>query len=461
MIRLPIPGRYILRWRSSTVARRIVHGNLWALAGSGISRLLGLLATIIVARALGKVHFGEFGMIQVTVGMFGTVAGVGLGSTASKYVAQYRTADGVRTGRILALSSLSSWIAGAAMSIALFALSPWLAVHSLNAPQLIPQLQVSTLLLLFGGINGAQTGSLSGFEAFRSIAQINFWVGLLSFPCLVIGVHLGGLTGALWGAVANLVIGCSANALCLRSLLRRNRIEMEWRHCLKELPVIWDFSVPVILSALTVAPATWLSSTFLAASRGGYAALGSFSVGNQWRNAILFVPWVLGSTALPTMSNLHGLNDLSGYRRAIYLNTLLVGCVAGSVTLGIFFGAHWIVASYGAGFGDSVSVVRMMALCGFLYAVNVVPAVTLTSSGRPWLSFFLTFSFSMILVGLAYPLANSLSAYGLALAHTLSYGLLAAVQGTVVYCLFKPGVAELITTPTVRGDESFSDSYGA
>jgi len=36
---------------------------------------------------LGTVGFGELGVIQSTVGMFGVFAGLGLGMTATKYVA--------------------------------------------------------------------------------------------------------------------------------------------------------------------------------------------------------------------------------------------------------------------------------------------------------------------------------------------------------------------------------------
>ena len=306
MASVKLIDRGVAFWKRSPLTRRLVRGNLWALGGAGSARALGLLASIFVARVLGKVHFGEFGMIQSTVGLLGTVAGVGLGSTATKYVAEHRTTDRALTGRIIALSSLVSWLAGGAMTVLLLLLAPWLAVHSLSAPQLAPQLRVGALLLFFGGINGAQTGSLYGFEAFKAVAHINVWVGLLTFPCLVVGVHYGGLIGAVWGLVANLIIGCAANYVCLQGLLRRNNIQIQWRGCLSEIPIVWKFSLPVILQSLTITPLPWLSSTFLAATPGGYAALGSFSVGTQWRNAILFVPWIFGNTALPALSNLHG-----------------------------------------------------------------------------------------------------------------------------------------------------------
>ena len=60
------------------------------MAGLLISRGLLLIATVFVARILGKIVYGEFGMIQSTVGMFGVFAGFGMGLTATKHVAEFR-----------------------------------------------------------------------------------------------------------------------------------------------------------------------------------------------------------------------------------------------------------------------------------------------------------------------------------------------------------------------------------
>src|SRR4029453_12131551 len=107
------------------------RGAFWSLSGTLISRGLALLASILVARVLGKVGFGELGIIQSSVGMFGTFAGFGLGLTATKHVAEFRTKDPARAGRIISLSSLVSWMTGGVMAGLLFVLAPWLAARTL------------------------------------------------------------------------------------------------------------------------------------------------------------------------------------------------------------------------------------------------------------------------------------------------------------------------------------------
>src|SRR5580658_7469795 len=92
-----------LRFRASPLWVRLARGVFWSLVGAVLARGLGVASSIIVARALGIAAFGEFTMIQSTVGLFGTFAGLGLGVTVTKYVAELRESDPVRCGRVIGL----------------------------------------------------------------------------------------------------------------------------------------------------------------------------------------------------------------------------------------------------------------------------------------------------------------------------------------------------------------------
>jgi O-antigen/teichoic acid export membrane protein len=92
---------FFKRIEASDIGIRLARGVFWSMAGAMISRGLMLVATVAVARLLGKTGYGELGMIQSTVGMFGVFAGFGLGLTATKHVAELRQSDPIRAGRIL------------------------------------------------------------------------------------------------------------------------------------------------------------------------------------------------------------------------------------------------------------------------------------------------------------------------------------------------------------------------
>src|SRR6266480_7941187 len=79
-----LPSSMYERIASSSIARRLARGSLWSVFGSASARILSLVAMIFVARVLGQVSFGEFGLIQSTLGMAGLMAGLGLGETATR-----------------------------------------------------------------------------------------------------------------------------------------------------------------------------------------------------------------------------------------------------------------------------------------------------------------------------------------------------------------------------------------
>ena len=73
--------------QEKSLAIRFVSGAYWSLVGAVISRGVTLIATVLAARTLGAEGFGEIGMIQNTQGLFGVLAGAGLGLAATKFVA--------------------------------------------------------------------------------------------------------------------------------------------------------------------------------------------------------------------------------------------------------------------------------------------------------------------------------------------------------------------------------------
>src|ERR1700728_1931673 len=91
---LKVKGRVV----SSPIGYRLARGAFWLLIGSLISRGLGMLAGILVARLLGKHDYGQLGMVQSTTGMFGIFAGFGMGLTANKHVAEFKLQDPARAG---------------------------------------------------------------------------------------------------------------------------------------------------------------------------------------------------------------------------------------------------------------------------------------------------------------------------------------------------------------------------
>ncbi len=300
---LPLIGDPIRRIQTSPLGYRLARGVFWSMAGAVISRGLMLAATVLVARMLGKTVYGELGMIQSTVGMFGVFAGFGLGLTATKHVAQFRQSDPGRAGRIIGLSGLFAMVTGGLMALGLFICAPWLAEHAINAPHLASLLRIGALMLLVSAVNGAQTGALAGFEAFKTIAYVNLFVGLISFPILVSGAYFGGLTGAVWALVINLGVNWLLNHLALRKEARRYKVPFTFRDFSRERSVLWKFSLPAALSGVMVGPVNWVCAALLVNQPEGYSEMGIFTAALAFQVLLLFVSGMLNAPLLSMLSN--------------------------------------------------------------------------------------------------------------------------------------------------------------
>lgn len=110
-----------------SLGRRMVRSSFWSFVSTIGTRSLGLVVSIVIARLLGQVGYGQLGIIISTVGALNAVGNIGLGLTATRYVANLRSTDplaaGQTAGSALALATISYSIC----SVILFIFAPFVA----------------------------------------------------------------------------------------------------------------------------------------------------------------------------------------------------------------------------------------------------------------------------------------------------------------------------------------------
>ena len=293
--------------------------------------------------------FGEYGIIQTTVGMFGVFAGMGLGLTATKYVAELRVIDPERAGRIIALGAAVAIGTASIAAVVLLATAPWLAARTLNAPQLSSDLRIATGALFLNALGGMQTGVLAGFEAFRTIARVNLMRGVLTFPLAVSGVLLWNLHGAVIALVAVAAVGWILNHFAIHTECRRNRVPIRWERFWFDRDILWRFSFPAFLSGAITSPVMWAASAILVNEPHGYAEMGIFSAANQWRTAVAFLPSLFSQPLLSMLSNV-GAGNLRSFNKLLRANLLLSFGLSALIAAPIILCSSWIMKAYGRGF---------------------------------------------------------------------------------------------------------------
>jgi O-antigen/teichoic acid export membrane protein len=387
--------------KRSPISHRLAKGVIWSMAGAVISRGLMLAASVFVARMLGKTAYGELGMIRSTIGMFGVFAGFGLGLTATKHVAEFRQSDPDRAGRIISLSRVFAMVTGGLMALGLLIFAPWLAQHTINAPHLVGVLRIGALILFINALNGAQTGALAGFEAFKAIAHVNLFVGLISFPILVCGAYFGGLAGALWALSINLGVNWLLNHLALR----------------KEA-----FSLPAVLASSMASPVNWICGALLVNRPDGYGEMGVFSAANQWYAMLLFLPSLLGSVLLPVLSDQLSQNKIEKSTKTLVLAIKMNLFIVAPLALVASIASPYIMNLYGDGFSSGWPTLVVVLLTAALLAVQTPVGQIITASGRMWIGFAMNAGWALTFI-ISTLLLLDLGSLGLAIARAVGYTL--------------------------------------
>lgn len=399
---------------------RLARGTFWVVMGALISRILGLFSSIILARILGKIQFGELGIIQSTAGLFGAFAGLGIGITATKYVAESRELDPARCGRVIRFSMMAALVGGAVAGLGLVLFGGWLASHTLAAPQLAPLLRVCAGLVVFSSLQGAYMGALAGFEAFKQVSLVN-WIGsLVGVPLAVAGTLLAGLEGAVWAMVLQMAFSCAVGHRLLTKSAANAGVKISQNLHREEWTMLWRFTLPAFLSTLMATPAGWFSRALLVNQPGGYASAALVSAANQWMNLVNFLPWTMGGVLVPIFANLYATHRREAFLKLLRRNLLLNACGALLTAIPLVLLASRILSWYGPGFSEGISIFMLTMACGVFITLNNLLSRAMQSAGRAWIDFASNGLWAVVVVAGSWPLVHIYKGFGLVLAHTLA-----------------------------------------
>ncbi len=444
-------------WAADSLRGRFARGAVWSLIGAVISQGSNLAASVITARLLGREQFGEYGMIQSTVGMFGVFAGMGLGLTATKYVAELRVTNPERAGRIIALSTAIALGTATIAVVALLGVAPWLAASTLNAPHLSAELRIAAGVLFLNALNGTQTGVLAGFEAFRSIARVNLVRGVLTFPLAVTSVLVWHLRGAVVALIAAAAVGWVLNHIAIHAECRRNKVAVRWQRSWSDRAILWKFSLPAFLGGTMISPAIWAASSILVNQPHGYAEMGVFSAANQWRTAVAFLPSLFSQPLLSMLSNV-GVGHLRSFRKLVRANLLLSFGLSVLIAAPIVLCSSWIMKAYGRGFLVGRPVLILLVLVAVIDSTAAVIGQAIASLDRMWWAFILNSVWAFVLVSSAALLVPRYGALGLAGAFLASYAVHALTVSTYVQVHFANRSVRSLRAVCGRRDASYLEN---
>ena len=409
----------IINQHNNSVKHRLLHGAFWSIFGSIISKAINLLSFIILARVITQESYGELGIIRSTLNMFAVATGMGIGYTATKYIAQYRNLNPSLAGNIYALSNYLSIVVGVIGTICLLLLSNTIAETSLGAPHLSTTIKLGAIVLFFTTINGIQSGALNGFEAFNKSAINQIVAGIIQGVLIILlGFYYG-----INGCVIALGIGCIIlgilNKISISEELKNSNINCDIKNIDQStISILWKFSIPTLLSSLMVTPVLWLSRTILI-NESGYEQMAIFDVADQWSMSVIFIPNALAQIALPILSNTLSFGEKNKYIKLVKFNLIANFIVASTVSVVVIILSPYILKMYGPEYSNRMPLIFMMIATVCMSICNVVGQV-IASQGKMWIGFGFNLIWGVCLIFFTSIFAKQ-GAMGLALAITCSY----------------------------------------
>src|SRR5262245_42133988 len=181
---------------------RLSVGTTYIASSAFIARGLNALTSLVVARYLGAASLGVFGLLQQTVAAFTAVGALGLGVTASRFIARDRNIDRRRAAVILALVTRVALVSGAIAGAALLLSARSLSLSITGTSALASLFALGAPCALLASLSSVQVGALVGFEAFSRVAIVTLGAALLTFVGTGAGAMAAGVEGAMIGQIA-------------------------------------------------------------------------------------------------------------------------------------------------------------------------------------------------------------------------------------------------------------------
>tara|TARA_R110000868_G_scaffold28102_3_gene105762 strand:- start:471 stop:1706 length:1236 start_codon:yes stop_codon:yes gene_type:complete len=276
----------------STKIMTILTGTAWVSVYTGLYRLMTLLVSIMAARLLDVVDYGKVSILQSTAALFIMFATMGLGTVATKLVAESNQ-------KYIKSITFINFVLCLSAAIGLFLGANWIALEVYQDASLSILIEFLSAYIFFSGITQIQSSILAGKEDYAKIAKVNLYSGILSIVIVFLAIKQFGVAGWLLGLSA-LEIG---KAIVLQLIIRKMYTSVPQRMSKKIFFHVSKLALPIALSGFFILPINWFLTKELLL-KNGYLDVAVMNISDQWVAILTFFPIAIGNAMLPIMSKM-------------------------------------------------------------------------------------------------------------------------------------------------------------
>jgi PST family polysaccharide transporter len=340
---------------------RIIKSSSMIGGAQGINMLIGMVRVKFVAILIGPIGVGLVATYQSMVQLIGTLAGLGLHTSAVRDIAQaVGKGDQEHIGRTVLSLRRMCWLTGTLGTVTVLLLSPTLSHFTFDSPDYATDISLVGLTILFTNLKGGQMALIQGMRRISDLAKLNV-IGTVSGTIISVSLYfLLGMDG-----IVPAIVMLSLTELCASWWFARKvivpKVSMSWADSIKAAGGMVKMGLAVMWSGLLFAIVAYLTR-ILIVQEIDLVSVGIFSAAFALSGMVVnFVLSAMGADYYPSLTAINNdhkkMKELVNQQTEIGLLLALPGLLA---TLAF---APWAIKLfYTAEFYQSAELLRWFAI---------------------------------------------------------------------------------------------------
>jgi PST family polysaccharide transporter len=348
---------------------QILKSSAFIGGSSVVNILLGIIRTKVIAVILGPSGMGLFGVYNSIADLARSIAGMGLGSSGVREIAQASaTGDDQRIARTTALVLRVASICGVVGAVALAAFCLPVSRLSFGSPDHAWDIALLALAVFCGTIGAAQIALIQGMRRIGDLARASILGGLGGTLATIPIIYFLGQRGVVPSLVAVSVIGLGLTSYYVRQIPIA-KARFTWREVSVEARDLLKLGLVFMASGLMALGAAYLVRIIV--TRGlGLEEAGFYQA--AWALGGLYIGMILqamGADFFPRLSAV--IQDRGEGNRLVNEQTEVSLLMAGPGVLATLAFAEPIIQLFYSGkFAPAVPLLRWICLGMFLRVVS-------------------------------------------------------------------------------------------